>query len=134
MLKRTLGLCCRFAVLSLLVACGGGGNPVATDTSLNGIVKGKIAGDGDLTGIPVYLVGVGVNIPPASVRADVSPTSGGNLFVAFTNVSGEFEFVEVPLRNLQFDCQAKSLQWGYSSQYYRQWCEPVRDRSGSQAH
>lgn len=95
----TLSIC---AIL-LLVACGGGGggNPAAVTSAATGVIKGKIAGDGNLGGIPVYLVNVDANIPPvSSIRADVTSSNPvGQLLVTATDQDGAFVFPAVPLGN-----------------------------------
>jgi len=98
--RRFMALFFVMAMAMVLAGCGhdDGGSPVSVTTAqtATGALRGKIVGDGDMSGIPVYLVRTDVNVPPtASIRAEISSTSG--LYLCFTGTTGEFVFDNVPV-------------------------------------
>ena len=82
-----------------LVGCGSSGgsssNPVAS-TVAGVSVRGRVAGTGDMSGIPVYLLGVDAQVPPtANLRAATAQNIAGQLYFSMTNSTGEFTFQNV---------------------------------------
>lgn len=85
------------SICSFLIACGGSGdssNPVAP--AYHGQVSGKISGEGELGGVPVYLVKTDAKIAPtASMRAQTTMQTQGYMFTV-TASDGVFLFSNVP--------------------------------------
>lgn len=91
---------CVAAILLSAVGCNssktGSSNPLSPAVS-NASVQGKISGEGDMSGIPVYLLGTEVQVPPAAnIRfSEASPASGGQLYFSITDSLGVFSFTDV---------------------------------------
>ena len=89
-----------FIVATMFLAgCGSSGgsglNPVAS-TVAGVSVRGRIAGTGDMSGIPVYLLGVDAQVPPsANFRASITENIAGQLYFSMTNSTGDFAFQNV---------------------------------------
>ncbi len=75
---------------------GGSANPVAA-TSGGVLFSGRLAGEGDLGNVPVYLVGVDAQVPPlGSLRAAAeAAVMAGQLYFSVTDESGAFAFQNV---------------------------------------
>lgn len=90
------------ALLALLfTGCGSSestpGNPLAPAVGGGVLVQGRVAGEGDMSGIPVYLLGLEAQVPPlANLRASGAATDvAGQLYFSITDSSGVFTFQDV---------------------------------------
>lgn len=87
-------------ILLTFVGCNssktGSTNPLASQPA-NASVQGKVSGEGDMSGIPVYLLGTEVQVPPsANIRFSASAdSSGGQLYFSITDSAGVFSFTDV---------------------------------------
>ncbi len=102
-MKSRLYLIVLLAMCALaFTGCGGSGgssgsaNPVAA-TSGGVLFSGRLAGEGDLGNVPVYLVGVDAQVPPlGSLRASAeAAVMAGQLYFSVTDESGAFAFQNV---------------------------------------